>query len=275
MAKDINLNSDAWCDLIFEGKNKSYGAYYLRKTSSKRHIRAIGIVVIFAMAVIFLPMLIKSVIPEKEVEMEVGPVELSDLNIKEDVKEENQIQEIEAPPPPLLKETVKMTELVVTADENVKEEDMQKTQEELTETKAAISIADVAGTTDGTGVDIADLQEHKAVVAEPVKEQVFDHVEQMPQFPGGDKELMKFLNENIKYPHIAAEQGVSGTVRLRFVVDKDGNVGEVQVQRSVDPSLDKEAIRVVKLLPKWIPGKQNGRPVAVWYNVPVKFQLQN
>lgn len=274
MAKDINLNSEAWCDLIFEGKNQSYGAYYLRKTSNKRHIQALIIVFIAALAIIFLPMLIKSVIPEKAQEIEVGPVSLSDLDIKEDVKEENRIEEPEAPPPPLLKETVKMTELVVTADENVKEEDMMKTQEELTETKAAISIADVAGTTDGTGVDIADLKEHKVVVAEPVKEQVHDHVEQMPDYPGGVNEFLKFVQSNVVYPVIAQEQGIHGTVRLRFVVEKDGSIGEVQIIRSLDPNCDKEAIKAVKKSPKWIPGKQNGRAVAVWFNVPVRFELQ-
>ncbi len=275
MARDINLNSEAWCDLIFEGKNQRYGAYYLRKNSNKRHLQAMLVVLVFAAAAIFLPGLIKSVIPEKTQEIEVGPVSLSDLDIKDDVPEENKIMEPEAPPPPLLKETVKMTELVVTADENVKEEDMQKTQEELTETKAAISIADVAGATDGTGVDIADLKEHKVVVAEPVKEQVHEHVEQMPEYPGGTNEFLKFVQSNVVYPAISLEQGTHGTVRLRFVVEKDGSIGEVQILRSLDPSCDKEAMKAVKKSQKWIPGKQNGRAVAVWYNIPVRFELQN
>ncbi|MDR1369383.1 MAG: energy transducer TonB [Dysgonamonadaceae bacterium] len=274
MAKDINLNSEAWCDLIFEGKNQRYGAYYLRKTSDKRHIQAIIIVMVFAAAAIFLPSLIKFVIPEKAEEIEVGPVSLSDLDLKEDVPEENQIVEPEAPPPPALKETVKMTDLLVTADENVKEEDMMKTQEELTETKAAISIANIEGVTDGTGVDIADLQEHKVVVAEPVKEQVHEHAEQMPEYPGGPNEFLKFVQSNVTYPMIAQEQGIHGVVRLRFVVEKDGSIGEVQILRSVDPNCDKEAIKAVKKSPKWIPGKQNGRAVAVWYNIPVRFELQ-
>ena len=274
MAKDINLNSEAWCDLIFEGKNQSYGAYYLRKSSDKRHIRAMFIVLIFLVGVIFLPGLIKSVIPEKAIEIESGPVSLSDLDIKEDIPEENKIHEVEAPPPPELKATVKMTELVVTADENVKEDDMMKTQEELTETKAAISIADIAGATDGTGVDIADLVEHKVVVAE-VKEQVYDYVEQMPQYPGGDNEFLKFVQSNLTYPMIAQEQGISGTVRLRFVVEKDGSIGEIKVDRSLDRNCDNEAMKAVRKSQKWIPGKQNGRAVAVWYSIPVRFELQN
>ena len=274
MARDINLNSEAWCDLIFEGKNQRYGAYYLRKNSNKRHILAIIIVLVAAVALIFVPGLIKSVIPEKTIEIEVGPVSLSDLDIKEDIPEENVIQEVEAPPLPDLKETVKLTELVVTADENVKEEDMMRTQEELTETRAAISVADIAGTADGT-VDIADLIEHKVVVAEPEKKEVYDYVEQMPQYPGGDTEFLKFVQSNLVYPMISQEQGVSGTVRLRFVVEKDGSIGDVIVDRSLDRNCDNEAIKAVKKSQKWIPGKQNGREVAVWYSIPVRFELRN
>ncbi|MDR1718498.1 MAG: TonB family protein [Dysgonamonadaceae bacterium] len=274
MAKDINLNSSAWCELIFEGKNQEYGAYYLRKTSSKRHLRSLLIVIVIGVLILVLPTLIKTVMPERTKEVEVGPVELSNLDLKQEVPEENQVKQLEdVPPPPILKETTKFTPPVIAKDEEVRDEDLMKTQEELTETKAAISIADVKGATDGSGVDIADLQEHKVVV-QAEKEEIFTHVEVMPQFPGGDKELMNFLSKNIKYPVIAQEQGVQGTVTLRFVVDKEGNVGEIEVLRSLDPSCDKEAIRVVKMMPKWVPGKQNGRPVAVYYNLPVRYKLQ-
>ncbi len=275
MTRDIDLNSNEWCELVFEGKNQKYGAYYLRKTSSKRHLKALLIVVVFGLIITFLPTLIKTVMPTKTVDVESGLVELSDLAQKQEVPEENQIKEIEAPPPPVLKETAKFTTPTIAKDEEVRDEDLMKSQQELTETKAAISVADVKGATDGTGVDIADLQEHKVVTAAPEKEQIYENVEVMPEFPGGQAELLKYLSNNLKYPVIAQEQGVQGTVSIRFVVDKEGNVGEVEVRRSLDPSCDKEAVRVVKSLPKWIPGKQNGRPVSVYYNVPVRFRLQN
>ena len=103
---------------------------------------------------------------------------------------------------------------------------------------------------------------------------VFDVVEQMPSFPGGQGALMQWLSSNIKYPVIAAENGVQGRVIIQFVVEKDGSVSGVTVAKSVDPSLDKEAQRVVKSMPKWIPGKQNGSAVRVKYTVPVTFKLQ-
>jgi len=103
---------------------------------------------------------------------------------------------------------------------------------------------------------------------------VFDVVEQMPSFPGGDAELMKFLNSHIKYPAVAEENGIQGRVVATFVVERDGSITDVKVIKSVDPSLDKEAIRVLKSMPKWIPGKQNGSAVRVKYTVPVTFRLQ-
>jgi len=271
-SKNIDLNSQEWRDLIFEGKNKEYGAYELRKTSTKRHVRALIIVVSAVVFVAFLPLLIKSVMPAKVEDEDYGKAIMAKLDPMEQVDEKHIVKQPEAPPPPELKATIKFTPPVIKKDEEVRDEDEMKTQQELTDTKVAISVADVQGKTDGSGVDIADLKDNKVVVAE--KEQVFTHVEQMPQFPGGDRAMMEFLQKNMKYPVIAAEQGIEGTVVLRFVVGKQGEVSDVTVLRSLDPSCDKEAIRVVKSMPKWIPGKQNGNPVLVYYTLPVRFKLQ-
>ena len=116
-------------------------------------------------------------------------------------------------------------------------------------------------------------------VREEVKEEeapteVFVVVEEMPSFPGGDAELMKFINGNIVYPEIAKENNIQGRVILRFCVTYKGLVDQVQILKGVDPALDNEAIRVIKMLPGWKPGKQGGKPVNVWYSVPVTFQLK-
>jgi protein TonB len=100
---------------------------------------------------------------------------------------------------------------------------------------------------------------------------IYEVVEQMPSFPGGQGALMQYLANNIKYPVVAQENGVQGRVVVSFVVERDGSITDVQVVRSVDPSLDREAQRVVRSMPKWIPGKQNGQAVRVKYNVPVSF----
>ena len=271
MAKNFDLTSEKWLELVFEGKNKQYGAYVLRDESSNRHIKALIIVTILGLAVIFLPKIISSVIPAAPDVVQTEEVTMVEIN--QEIPEEDQIKQIEnVPPPPLLKETVQFTPPVIKRDEEVTNE--VSTQQDLTDNKADISVKTVEGVKEG-GVDIADLQEHKVVIQEEKKPEIFQHVEVPPTFPGGDKELMKWLQDNMVYPVVAQEQGIQGRVILRFVVGPDGSVGSVEVQRSLDPSCDKEAIRVVKKMPKWIPGKQNGNPVYVYYTLPVLFKLQN
>ncbi|MDR1527346.1 MAG: energy transducer TonB [Dysgonamonadaceae bacterium] len=270
MAKDIDLTAQRWLDLIFADRNKQYGAYVLREESGRRHLKSLLIVAIAGMALVFLPKIIKSVIPEPALAPEVTEVIMTDITTE--VPEEDQIKQIEnVPPPPQLKETVQFTPPVIKKDEEVTNELIS--QQELTENKADISVKTVEGVKEG-GVDIADLQDHKVVVQDD-KPQIFSHVEVMPSFPGGDKAMMQWLYDNIQYPIIAQEQGIQGRVTIRFVVGPDGSVGSAEVLRSLDPSCDKEALRVIRKMPKWIPGKQNGQAVSVYYTLPVWFKLQN
>ena len=271
MAK-IDLTSFEWCELIFKGKNKAYGAYKMRADSPKRHNVAMVIVLIIALVGFSLPTLIKMATPkQKEVMTEVTT--LSQLEEPEVKQEEMKRVEPVAPPPPALKSSIKFTAPVIKKDEEVHEDDEIKSQEELTQTKVAISIADVKGNDEANGKDIADLKQ-VVTQAEPAEEQVFDMVEQMPTFPGGQQELMAYLGKNIKYPTIAQENGTQGRVIIQFVVERDGSITDVRVARGVDPYLDKEAVRVVKSMPKWLPGKQNGKAVRVKFTVPVMFRLQ-
>ncbi|MDE5750449.1 MAG: energy transducer TonB, partial [Duncaniella sp.] len=171
--------------------------------------------------------------------------------------------------------TVKATELQITRDEEVVEE--IKSQDELKDTDTAVGTADFDKGTD----DLNVVREYKEeVIVEEKKpapvddDKVWEVVEQKPQFPGGDAALMKWLGEHIKYPPMAAENNIQGRVTVQFVVTKTGAVGEVKVVRGKDPDLDKEAVRVVKSLPKFVPGKMNGHAVNVWYTLPVQFKLQ-
>jgi len=273
MTRDLDLNSQRWIALVFEGKNTQYGAYVQRVESSDRHLKAMIIISVVALGLIFLPGMIKSVLPAPKDVGQVTEVTMTDL-VKQEVPQENQIKQIVVPPPPELKATIQYTPPVIKKDEDIKDEELMKTQQELTDTKAAISVATVEGSDKGT-VDIADVAQHKVIIAEPEKPQIFSHVEVMPQFPGGDGALMKWLRDNISYPPLAQEQGIQGRVSLRFVVKPDGSVAEVEVIKGLDPSCDKEAVDKVKKMPKWIPGKQNGNPVYVYYQLPVTFKLQS
>jgi protein TonB len=148
-----------------------------------------------------------------------------------------------------------------------------KTQEELLETKIQISTQTIEGSDAADAVDIADLQKQQ-VISEDKTDEILTIVEQQPEFPGGLSELRKYLKDNIIYPVVAQENGIRGKVTLKFVVNREGLISQVQIMKGVDPSLDKEAVRVVQSMPKWIPGKQNGKTVNVWFTLPVDFQLQ-
>ena len=282
MAKDVDLTSREWSDIVFEGRNKEYGAYVLRVNSKRRHLKAAiwTLIGLFAIGIAVSSYLsVQAYIAEQEAkitdQLDQQMVELADTQ----EEEEEEIQEkVEMPEPEALPEeilnTVKVTELLISKDEDVKAEDEIKTQDELKETETAFGATDFDKGTDDRNV----VREYKneVIVEEkkPEPEQVFTAVEQMPQFPGGDAALMKFLNSNINYPQVAMENGVQGRVIVQFVVTKNGSVGEVKVIRSVDRDLDKEAIRLCKSLPKFIPGKMNGQAVNVWYTLPITFKLQ-
>ena len=282
MAKDVDLSSKEWRDIVFEGKNKDFGAYEMRKGSDSRHNKAMIVVVIFIAAAFLIPLLVDTVLPKAEERpedvTEQAMVALADEQVEEeDQQEENQERYEEEKPEVLPEEvlnTVKVTELAIVDDDQVKKEDEIKTQDELKETQTAFGQTDFDKGTDDRNV----VREHKdeIVVEEkkPEPEKVFTAVEQMPQFPGGEGELMKYISSHIKYPPMAMENGVQGRVVVQFVVTKDGSVGQVKVMRGKDPDLDKEAVRVVKSLPKFIPGKMNGQAVNVWYTLPISFKLQ-
>lgn len=270
MAK-IDLTSQEWCDLIFEGRNKDYGAYKMRARAARRLNFSVVLVIVIAAVGFSIPRLITMVTPEKK-EVMTEVTTLSQLEEPEVKQEEVQKVQPVAPPPPALKSSIKFTAPVIKKDEEVADEDQMKSQEELTESKVTISIADVKGTDEEGGVLVEDLKE--IVTEAPVEEEVFDMVEQNPQFPGGPAELMSYLSKNIRYPVIAQENGIQGRVICQFVVGSDGSIRDIKVMRGVDASLDKEAIRVIQSMPKWIPGRQNGKAVSVRFTLPVTFRLQ-
>ncbi len=277
-----NISSQEWCDLIFEGKNKAYGAYDLRKDSPKRHNLAVLIVFVLTVVGFYTPTIIKAIFPAEEKKANAGLTEqlyiteLDNAQLEEEEMEETPPPPpVDVPPPPPLKSSIKFTAPVITPKEEVKEEDEIKSQDELAEKEdIAISVADIEGVDTEDAVDFLDAPDPTPVVEEVVEDnQVYTSVEQKPAFPGGDKALLQYISENIKYPSIAQENGIQGRVVVQFVVEKNGSVGQVNVVRSIDATLDKEAIRVVKSLPKFVPGKQNGHPVRVWYTLPVQFKL--
>ena len=274
----VDLIDKNWVELVFDGRNKEYGAYVLRKETGMRNIKSMLLVfavIIAIMAGVAAKVAIENAFPKK-VAMETD-VELSKLAQKKEAKVEKKapVKVEEQKVVEKVKSSVKFTPPVIKKDSEVKPEEELKSQEDLNKTKTAIGSFDVKGNDEAGG----EVLKAKEVIAqpEPPKEEetkVFDVVEVMPSFPGGQAALFEWLSKNIKYPVVAEENGVQGRVIVTFVVERNGSITDVQVVKSVDPSLDKEAVRVVKAMPHWIPGKQNGSAVRVKFTVPVTFRLQ-
>lgn len=276
MAK-IDLVAREWADIVFQGRNKDYGAYVLRNGTSKRNVYSILAVLLVAVLG-FSAIKLITFIQEQQELARTEAVELSAIQEKKQAKKVEKVEQPKVEPEKVVekvKSSIKFTAPVIKKDNEVKEEDEIKL-DEVEKSDKAVGAFTVEGN-DEVGGDVLKAKEEIAPPPEPEKPKeedtkIFDVVEQMPSFPGGN--VMAWLSQNLKYPVIAAENGVQGRVVVQFVVEKDGSVTDVHAVKKVDPSLDKEAERVVKSMPKWIPGKQNGSAVRVKYTVPVTFKLQ-
>ena len=281
----IDLYDPKWIEMVFEGKNKEYGAYKLRRGTSNRNIKAL-LILLIAAALIggYLVYKIQADKAAAERAAYMEQLELSKLQeqAKKEKKEEKKVEKPKIEPIkelPQVRETQKFTAPVIRKDELVKEDNQMKAMDEL-DANTAVGTKDQEGTKDR----IIEAAREAVIEAAPVEvkdevqqvdtQKIFEVVEQQPQFPGGQAALFSWLSQNIHYPPVAEENGIYGRVTLSFVVEPDGSISNVQVVRGVDPSLDKEAVRVTKAMPKWQPGKQNGQAVRVKYNLPVTFKLQ-
>ncbi len=275
----IDLYDPQWVNMIFQGRNKAYGAYKLRTSISKRNVMAI-IIMLIAAAIIASILGIQAIVKANQQKVAVTTsVELSQLANKKKavVEKRTVVKEEKKEVVKQVKSSIKFTAPVIKKDNEVKKEIVS--QEDLNNTKTAVGAFDVKGNSDQGTVLKAEQEIAQPAPPAPkpsaeIENKVFDVVEQMPSFPGGTSALMSYLNSNVKYPVVAQENGVQGRVVISFVVEKDGSITDVQVVKSVDPSLDREASRVVRSMPRWNPGKQNGQAVRVKYDVPVSFRLQ-
>lgn len=282
MAKDVDLTSQEWRDIVFEGKNKDFGAYKLREASPARHTRAIVSVLIALAIILVLLILSVSGVFAKADDDEVAITTEQEIVTYDEPEEEVEEEEIFVPQeepeeiiaPEEVANSQQVTDLLIVKDEEIDESKQVKDTEKVLENEAAIGSVDI---TEG----VNDL--NKTIITEQVIEQpkVEDEqpmsiamVEQKPEFPGGEAAMYKWLSDNIVYPSAASEEGVQGRVVVEFVVDRDGSITNVKVVRQRHPALDKEALRVIKAMPKWIPGRNNGQPVKVTYTLPVTFKLQ-
>lgn len=261
MAMDLSWNNVITAErntMVFADRNREYGAYVLRRDYVKRLLIAVvGSVLVFGLAV-GLPKIIAAMGGEEEV-VEVKKIVDVNLDLFEEEKKEEPPPPPVEPPHPVKIESVQFTQLEA-VDEPVDEP--PPTQEVLTETNA------------GTVTQEGEKGEAPPPPVEVEEPTVFTIVEEMPSFPGGEAELFKYLGKTVKYPPMAQDAGITGVVYMTFVVDEHGKVKDPKVLRGIGGGCDEEAIRVVKAMPPWEPGKQRGKPVRVQYNLPIRFTLK-
>lgn len=293
MSRGVDLTSKEWRDLVFDGKNKQFGAYESRRRSKKLHLWVTLISVAVIAAIFFI---IKWRMDEYAAEQERLRAErerMSEVQAEtpqdepEDIPEEEETIEPEYIEPeeiPVVEEVAsqQMTEIAIV---EVPDKDKEvKTMDEVKENEAQIGNINQEGTTDITKVQEATVAivappapkvEPKPEPKKPEPEKIFEAVEQQAQFPGGAGALNSWLSKNLRYPELAQQNNIEGRVIVQFVVEKDGSISHPVIARGVDKELDKEAIRVVKRMPKWQPGKNNGVAVRSKFTLPVVFKLQH
>lgn len=250
-------------DIVFEGRNQNYGAYELRRNYNKRVTFIIGGMILFSFVLLGVKKFADR--PKKEIIAETIKVEQIDLTPPPPAEELPPPPP--PPPPPPMVEMVKFTPPVIKDD--AVEEEPQHTQEDVKEIQ--VGVKDQEGDKEIVAPPSTD-----AGPGEPAAPEIFTIVEENAEFPGGLAAMMKYIQQNVQYPAMAREAGISGKCFLKFVVNETGDISNVEVLKGVPgcPDCDKEAIRVVKSMPKWKPAKMTGRAVKCYFNLPFSFKIQ-
>ncbi|MBT1704943.1 energy transducer TonB [Chryseosolibacter indicus] len=251
-----------WDDIVFEGRNQSYGAYVLRKIYGTNVFKGVVITLVILTLLVYGPAIYSMLKPEEVIE-KAPPKKL----VYTELSAPPPIDKPKPPPPqvqlPKLQKVIKFVPPKVVKEEVVEE---VPTIEEIKQNEVAA--VEVEGPT-----EVVFEEPVQEVVVQEDDNQIFTVVEQQPEFQGGYEAMMNFIRKNMRYPASARRMGVDGTVYVQFVVGKDGAISEVKTIRGISADCDKEAERVVNMMPPWKAGKQNGKPVFVRFVLPIRFKL--
>jgi protein TonB len=250
-----------WDDIVFEGRNQTYGAYVIRSIYSRNLLIAVVVTIVLIALMVYGPA-IAAMLKGDEVIEKAPPKKL----VYTDLSAPPPIDKPKPPPPqiqlPKLQKVIKFVPPKVVKEEVVEE---VPTIEEIKQNEVA------AVEVEGDAQVVFEEPVQQVVVED--EDKIFMVVEQQPEFEGGYEAMTKFISKNMRYPASARRMGVDGTVYVSFVVGKDGSINDVKVLRGISADCDKEAVRVVSIMPPWKPGKQNGKAVLVRFNLPIKFKL--
>ena len=284
--RNVDLTSAEWNNIIFADKNKEFGAYQIRKASDRRHNLAMLFMLIGLVIVTLLVIGLNkysdyradqaalALQEQREKMMAAQLAAEQETQEEEEMPEEQKFEQPEVEVPEEVLATVQVTQIAIVDADKVKNEVMSMDEQKADNTARGVVTQE--------GSDDADkfkAVQEQVVVKEPEpqvkkEEEIFVAVEQQAEFPGGQAALMKWLSNNIRYPEAAQQNDIQGRVIVKFVVEKDGSIGAASIVKGVDKDLDREALRVVKKMPKWQPGKNNGVAVRSYFNLPVTFKLQ-
>jgi len=249
-------------NIVFEGRNQSYGAYELRSNYNRRVTFIVGGMILFSIALLG----VKKIIDRpKEIKV-VENLKVEQIDLTPPPPTEELPPPPPPPPPPPMVEMVKFTPPVIKDD--AVEEEPQKLQDDVKDTQVGVK--------DQEGEQIIAPPSVETGPGEPAAPEIFTIVEENAEFPGGLSAMMKYIQQNVQYPAMAREAGISGKCFLKFVVNETGDISNVEVLKGVPGchDCDKEAIRVVKSMPKWKPAKMTGRAVKCYFNLPFSFKIQ-
>ena len=246
-------------EIVFENRNQEYGAYTLRKLYKKRMLIATSISIALLLMAVSFP-LIAGYLNKSRVIVDSTSVYVNLLNVKDDVAPPPP----PPPPPPMDINKVKPFTVPIISEDDSVSDGFTTDPDKITNNPID---------TNETNIVVTDSMENKKVKIIDDVSNVPLNVEEMPEYVGGDNARVEFMSKNIVYPTMAKESGIQGTVYVKFVVEPDGSMSNITMLRGIGGGCDEEALRVVRMLPKWKPGKQNGNPVRVWFTLPIKFTL--
>jgi len=263
----MNLNSRAWCDIVFEGRNKAYGAYVMRTTSVRRHVWAFIIVMVLLALGIGVPMLVDNILYTKYQEQEAN-VMVDQYQLLDAILEENMLPELNKPVIPAPTDAAPSVTSAEQIAQNIKPDMLEIINADQVENDPYLEELLQEEK------PVEDKKEPEKTEPAPVDNQLYTIVEEMPSFPGGETGLLEYLSKNLRYPFAAKDKKIENTVICCFFIEKDGSLKNPIVLQSANPLLDREALRVLQTLPKWIPAKKHGKPIRVKYILPVSFRLK-
>ncbi|MBD2713873.1 TonB family protein [Microvirga sp. STR05] len=269
----LDLRTATLDDMVFEGRNKAYGAFILRRLYHQHLARASAIAILLSLLFISSPLIVRWLFPplvEAAAPIELPPpvVELMKPPVLDSHKE---VAPPVAPVRPIVRPPAQDIATQVVKDELVKPEIVKPT---ITDVGPITDIETIAGSTgkSGTGTGTGTGKSDSGTTKPASPPAPFITAEVMPQFVGGNEALMKYMQKNLKYPPLALRSNIEGKVFISFTVQADGSIADVQVLKGLGFGTDEEAVRVVKGMPAWVPGQQNKRSVAVRYNMPITFR---